>query len=187
MKLRLLPILGAFLLSGPCLAAGGDINVNGESARLTVDFPLPNRNVLIDGSWLYRRGKANIFSVGGYLTGKAAGGNRPLTAGVGTRFYYMHYDAGPSQDSSNLSLGGFVRYQFPTLDRLGVGANLFYAPSVLSFGDSDDFYEVGTWVGYQIIRDAEVYLGWRRIGSDLDQGGDTVVDTGVHIGLRARF
>jgi len=101
--------------------------------------------------------------------------------------YYMHYDAGPSQDSSNLSLGGFVQYQFPRLDRLGVGANLFYAPSVLSFGDSDDFYEVGTWVGYQIIRDAEVYLGWRRIGSDLDQGGDTVVDTGIHIGLRARF
>jgi hypothetical protein len=187
MKSRLLPVLGMLLLSSPIFAAGVDINVNSEAFRLTVEYPLPNRNVLIDGSWLHR-GKADALSVGGYLTGKAAGGNLPLTAGLGTRFYYVNYDGGSSsQDGSNLALGGFVQYQFPQLDRLTVGGNLFYAPGVLSFGDSNDFYEIGTWVGYSVIRDAEVYLGWRRLKSDFDDGGETMIDTGVHIGLRARF
>jgi len=187
MKSRRLPALVMLLLPFPLLAAGVDINVNSEAFRLTADYPLPNRNVLIDGSWLHR-GKADALSVGGYLTGKAAGGNQPLIAGLGARFYYVNYDGGSdSQDGSNLALGGFVQYQFPQFDRLSVGGNLFYAPSVLSFGDSDEFYEVGTWVGYSVIRDAEVYLGWRRLKSDFDQGGETMIDTGVHVGLRVRF
>ena len=50
MKSRLLPVLGMLLLSSPIFAAGVDINVNSEAFRLTVEYPLPNRNVLIDGS-----------------------------------------------------------------------------------------------------------------------------------------
>lgn len=185
MKSRCLLVLGLLLVSSSGLAAGVDLNVNGEAARLTLDFPLPNRNVLIDGSWLHRRG--DTLSVGGYLTGKAAGGNTPLTAGLGARFYYVNYDAGNNEDGTNVALGGFVRYEFPKYDRVAVGGNLFYAPGVLSFGDSDQLYEIGGWVGYSVIKDAEVYLGWRRLMSDFDEGGDTIVDTGVHVGLRVRF
>lgn len=186
MNSRCLLVLGSLLAASPCFAAGVDINVNQSSARLTVDVPLPNRNVLLNGSWMHRD-KSDVLFAGGYLTGKAAGGNIPLTAGVGARLYYVNYDAADSQDSTNLALGGFVRYQFPQFDRLAVGGDLFYSPGVLSFGDSDDMYEVGAWVGYSIIRDAEVYVGWRRIKSDFDEGGETMVDTGSHIGLRVRF
>ncbi len=187
MKSRFLPLVGMLLVSSQALAAGADINVSSDAFRLSGDVPLPNRNILFDGSWLHHKDKGDTLSVGAYLTGKAAGGNRPLTAGLGTRLYYVHYDAGANEDGTNLTLGGFVRYQFPQLDRLAVGGTLFYAPSVLSFGDSDEFYEFESWVGYSVIRDAEVYLGFRRIKSDFDDGGDTMIDTGFHVGLRARF
>jgi hypothetical protein len=58
---------------------------------------------------------------------------------------------------------------------------------VLSFGDSDEFYEVEAWAGYSVLRDGEVYLGWRRIKTDFDDDGDTMIDTGFHVGLRVRF
>jgi len=168
-------------------AAGVDINVSDDAARLTVQVPLTGNNILIDGSWLHHTDKGETLSIGGYLTGSAAGGNRPLTAGLGTRFYLTDYDKGSKEEGSSLTLGGFARYQFPQYDRVSIGGSLFYGPSVLSFGDSDEFYEVDLWAGYSVLRDGEVYLGWRRIKTDFDSDGDTMIDTGVHVGLRARF
>ncbi|MGD1977016.1 MAG: YfaZ family outer membrane protein [Gammaproteobacteria bacterium] len=187
MKFRFLTVFGIFLLSGRALAAGADINVSDDAARLALQFPLTGNNILIDGSWLHHTDKGETLSLGGYLTGSAAGGTRPLTAGLGTRFYYTDYDKGSKEEGSSLTLGGFLRYQFPQYDRVLVGGSLFYGPSVLSFGDSDEFYEVEAWAGYSVLRDGEVYLGWRRIKTDFDDDGDTMIDTGFHVGLRVRF
>ncbi|KPK60128.1 MAG: hypothetical protein AMJ59_07520 [Gammaproteobacteria bacterium SG8_31] len=187
MNFRFPIALGMILLSFRALAAGADLNVSDDAARLTLQFPLPSNNILIDGSWLHHTDKGETLSVGGYLTGSAAGGNRPLTAGLGTRFYYTGYDKGSKEDGSSLTLGGFVRYQFPQLDRVAVGGTLFYGPSVLSFGDADEFYELEGWAGYSVLRDGEVYVGWRRIKTDFDNDGDTMIDTGFHVGLRVRF
>lgn len=187
MNPRLLTFLGLLLLSSRALAAGADLSVSDESARLTLDFPLPSNNIMIDASWLHHTDNGETLSVGGYVTGLAAGGSRSLTAGVGTRFYYLDYDEGSREEGYSLSLGGFVRYEFPNYDRVAVGGSLFYGPGVLSFGDSDSFYEVGAWAGYSILKDAEVYLGWRRIRTDFDDDGNSTMDSGVHIGLRARF
>jgi hypothetical protein len=186
MKLRHLagPLL--LLISSAAMGVEADLNVSNDAARLTMEFPMRN-NVLIDGSWLHHTDKGETLSVGGYLTGNAAGGNTPLTAGLGLRFYYVDFDTGQKEDGSNLALGGFARYQFRRLDRVAVWGNLFYAPSVLSFGDSDEFYEVGGYGGYSVVRDAEVYLGWRRMKSDFDEDGDVMVDTGWVVGIRARF
>lgn len=187
MKFRSFIAFGMIFVSTQVTAAGVDLNVSDDAARLTLQFPLPGNNILIDGSWLHHTDKGETLSVGGYLTGSAAGGNRPLTAGLGTRFYYSDYDKGSKESGSSLTLGGFARYQFPQYDRVAVGGELFYGPSVLSFGDSDSYYEVGAWVGYSVLRDGEVYLGWRRIKTDFDNDGDTMIDTGFHVGLRARF
>lgn len=187
MKPRILTLIGLCLLSSRALAAGADLSVSDESARLSLDFPLPSNNVMIDVSWLHHTDNGETLSLGGYVTGLAAGGGQALTAGVGTRFYYVDHDEGSREEGSSLTLGGFLRYQFPNYDRVAVGGSLFYGPGVLTFGDSDDFYEVGAWAGYSILQDAELYLGWRRIRTDFDDDGNTTMDSGLHIGLRARF
>jgi hypothetical protein len=175
------------LASTSAYGAGVDLNVSDDAARLSAAFGLESNNLLFDGSWLHHQDKGDTFSLGGYLTGAAAPGPSPLQAALGLRYYYADYDGGSGESGSNLSLGGFVRYKLPQLDRVSVGADLFYAPSVLSFGDSDSLYEVGGRVGYEVIRDANVYLGWRRMKSDFDEDGDVMLDNGFHIGIRATF
>lgn len=187
MNLRQSWAILVLLFATSAYGAGVELNVSDDAVRAGGDFGLQSNNLLFDGSWLHHQDKGDTFSVGSYLTGAASSGPTPLRAALGLRYYYVDYDGGSGESGGNLSLGGFVRYKLPQFDRVSIGGDLFYAPSVLSFGDSDSFYEVGGRVGYEVIRDATLYLGWRRMKSDFDEDGDTMVDNGFHIGIRASF
>jgi hypothetical protein len=176
----LLAVLGA-----PAQAAEVDLSVNADAARLGVGVPIGN-NLLIDGSWLYHSDHGNVVSAGGHVTG-AASGVDPLWAGVGLRLSYIKNDRDSEEDGVALGMGGFVRYTLPQYDRISFGGSLYFAPGVLSFGDVDKFYEAGIWAGYSVIKDADVYLGWRKVEADFNDDGSKSMDSGLHIGLRARF
>jgi hypothetical protein len=164
MKLRHSWAFLVLLFTTLAYGAGVDLNVSDDAVRAAGEFELQSNNLLFDGSWLHHQDKGDTASAGAYLTGAASPGTSPLRAALGLRYYYVDY-----------------------LDRVSIGGDLFYAPSVLSFGDSDSFYEIGGRVGYEVIRDADLYLGWRRMKSDFDEDGDVMVDNGFHIGIRATF
>lgn len=166
-------------------AVEADLNVNDKAARLTVGAPIGN-NILVDGSWLYHADNGHVVSAAGHITG-AASGVDPLRAGLGLRLSWISNDRESEEDGMALGLGGFVRYTLPQYDRISFGGTLYYAPEVLSFSDVDEFYEFGVTAGYSVIKDADVYLGWRTMKADFKNDGTERMDTGFHIGLRARF
>lgn len=77
-------------------------------------------------------------------------------------------------------------------DRAGLsfGGSLHYAPSILSFGDSDDMTSVELRGGsYRVIRNAEVFAGYRYLNTELDFAGspDVNLDEGVLAGIKIFF
>ena len=61
-----------------------------------------------------------------------------------------------------------------------------YAPSVLSFKDADKYIEKRLEIGIQLIEQANVFVGWREIDTDFDNG-DYEYNDEVYIGFRVRF
>jgi len=168
------------------VAAEADLNVNNNAARLTVEIPVDSNNLMFDGSWLHSN-NGDAVSVAGHVTGKALSGPGPLKAGIGLRLSYVSYDDVTDEDGVNLGIGGFVRYTFPRYDRFLVGSSLYYAPNVLSFGDTDRFLDFTAWAGYSVIPNADIYAGWRRAEGKFDEAGSRNIDSGWIIGVRARF
>lgn len=184
---RIFLALLALTLAEGVLATEVDLNVNSDALRLTVDFPVTSNNLLLNASWLHHEDNGDAVSLGGHLIGSATSGAGPVMAGIGLRLTWIGYDKGSEEDGTTVGIGGFARYTLPDYDRVSLRGHAYYAPGVLSFKDAESFYDIEASVGYAVIRDADFYIGWRRMRVDWENDGDSTVDSGFHIGVRGRF
>ncbi len=186
MSRRCLAFLILAAVSPAVTAAGLDLNVSNDAARVTGEFDLSN-NLRVDGSFFHHQDNGNVLGAGLHLTGDASGGQSPVDAGLGGRLLYVDSDTRARDSGTVLALGAYAEYTFPEFDRFSVGGNVHYAPGVLSFGDVDDYLEYGAWAGYSVLRNGIVYLGYRRIEAGFDGTPDVTFDSGMHVGLKLRF
>ncbi|ROR34263.1 YfaZ family outer membrane protein [Inmirania thermothiophila] len=107
-----------------------------------------------------------------------------FTAAAGLRAYL---GTAGDQDVLALGLGGRLRYVFPAANRFAIQAEAFYAPGIVSFLDSDGQSDFSIQGEYEILRTAIVYLGYRRVRSELEAHRDVDVDKGGYFGLRLIF
>ena len=163
-----------------------DINLNDDAARAALFLRAGNPKLLADLGWLHHQTRGDVIHVGIHLVDEASDGKDPLQAGLGVRFVYTQPNIA-LVDGGALALGGFVRYTLPNANRFNVGGYLYYAPDVVSFGDVQEYYEVGARVGYNVVRDADVYLGVRSTKADYGGPGRFSFDSGLHIGFEIRF
>ena len=112
--------------------------------------------------------------------------NVPVTAGLGGQLIYLSPDDF-SDDEAALALGGFVRYVFPNANRFSVQGRAYYAPDVLAFGDLEEVLEVEARISYNVLRDADLYLGARYIRAEADNGPEVTLDNGLMVGVQLRF
>ncbi|MGQ0618797.1 MAG: YfaZ family outer membrane protein [Panacagrimonas sp.] len=118
------------------------------------------------------------------LTGDAGATGANVTAGLGARLQYLD---GEGDSGGGLALGGQVRVKLPQATRVRFNAYAYYGPDASIFGDFDSFLEFSGSVGYEILRDAEFYVGYRVIEVGLDEGPDVDVEDGIHVGIRLDF
>ncbi len=163
-----------------------DINLNDDAARAALFLRPGNPKLLADLGWLHHQTHGDVIHVGVHLIDEASSGKDPLEAGIGIRFVYTDPDDG-LVDGSALAMGGFVRYVLPNANRFNIAGYLYYAPDVVSFGDVQEYYEVGARVGYNVVRDADIYLGARSTKADYGGPGRFSFDSGLHIGFEIRF
>lgn len=175
-----------------CLALGGvraeatelDLNVNDDAARLSVAWDATGR-LRADAGVLTHEDRGELVH-GGILLVDDAASEAPVTAGLGGRLYYIDPDGAPDEEFA-LALGGFAKYVFPNADRFSVQGHVYYSPDVLAFGDLEDFVEVGARVSYNVLRDADIYIGARYLKADIDNGPEVTLDNGLIIGIQLRF
>lgn len=117
--------------------------------------------------------------------GDAGVAEHQVNAALGLRASWLN---GRGFDAQALGVGGEISARFQGMDRLVFSGYGYYAPKVLSFGDADDFFEFGARAGYQVLRNGEVYLGYRRVAFDPKMsGGSVTADTGFHVGMKFGF
>jgi hypothetical protein len=175
------------IVSQTALASEVDLNLNSDTARVTIVFPTIGDKFSLDASWLHHSDNGEVVSAGGHMFGLAAPGSDAIKVGLGARFHWVSRDKGRNEDGTALGLGGFLKYTLPAYDRISLGGHAYYAPGVVSFGDVEEFYDLDLWVGYSIIKDADIYFGWRSMKAEFKGDGTVNMDTGFHAGFRVRF
>lgn len=184
-------LLAAFvmvvLLQGAMVAQAAelDINISDEAVRLSGSWGLRG-NLQADAGWLYNKDRGNVGHLGIQLVDLATGGQPAIEAGLGGRIVFFDSDV-RNRSGSALPLGGTVRFNLPEADRFQLGAYAWYAPSVLSFGSASGYRELGAYAGYEVLRDASVYIGVRQVNADYKRTPSINIDSGLHVGMRIRF
>jgi hypothetical protein len=173
-------------VSAQTMGRAFDISLNGDMVDAGFTWRLGNRKLLADVGWLHNEDRGDVIGGAIHLVDAASTGNDPLQAGMGLRLLHVRPDAG-SADGSALALGGFVRYVLPNANRFSIGAHGYYAPDVVTFSDLAEFWELGVRVGYNVVRDGDVYIGARTVEATIDGQGKLRLDSGLHIGFEFRF
>ena len=186
-------LLAALLIAatGTAHAEVLDINLSGDTARLAISGPLSrvinsaNGEYDVGGLFGDDDRDDNIVAVhaGALLTGDAGARQANVTAGLGARLQYIN---GDRDDGGALELGGRVEVRVPGYERIGFSAYAWYGPEPASFGDVEDVFEYAAALDYQLLRDAALYVGDRKLSVDVDRPRDLEED-GVHGGIRLNF
>ncbi|MEM8816772.1 MAG: YfaZ family outer membrane protein [Pseudomonadota bacterium] len=176
----------AGLASAEATGRALDINLNDDAVRAGFAWPVGSGNTQLDVGWLHNQDRGDVLHASFHLVDSAGSGNTPLDAGLGLRLVYTETD--PSGfDGTALALGGFARYTLPNADRFNIGGSLYYAPDVVAFGDQTEYYEISVRVGYNVLRDADVYIGFREIKAEYEGAGRLEYDSSLHVGFEFRF
>ncbi|TDU31974.1 YfaZ precursor [Panacagrimonas perspica] len=187
--------LACLLASAPARAEVFDAAIGEDSLRLGVNGPLSRLFAVDKGEYDVGGVYGDIedfdsehflsLHAGATLTGDAgATDGAKFSGGLGARLQYVNAD---HENGGALALGGNLRLKLLNADRLRFNANLWYGPDPASFGDIDEFIEYGVSIGYELLRDAEIYIGYRKIEVGIDGGPDVDLEDGAHIGIRLEF
>lgn len=63
----------------------------------------------------------------------------------------------------------------------------FFAPSISSFNDADEYSELGARLQIDVVPQARAFLGYRRLSFDTQNNSTVSLDRNVHIGLSISF
>ncbi|MDN5871433.1 MAG: YfaZ family protein [Nitrococcus sp.] len=184
-------LMGLFLLSmlitTSALATSLDVNLSPHAVRVGGTQQVTKSGLEIGGNWLHHMDHGDIFAGALHLVDYPEPGRGALKLGVGGKFLVIEED-GPNVQGVALALGGKVRYTWPTFNRIGIGAHVYFAPQVSSGGDVERYFEGALRAEYLILRHANVYLGVRtvRVGDDV-RNETHDFDSAVFLGLRLDF
>lgn len=183
--------LTALLLSSSSLAMGGtlDLNLSGDAVRLDFATPMSASGLEADVSFLHHEEDngvdADIAGLGLHLVDDAAQNVNPFRVGIGAKLFFMDTEV---LDGGALGVGGFFRWTLPQYNRFALGGSVHFAPDVVSFGDAETFLAYTVRGEYEILRQANVYIGYRRVRAEFTGVPDKVtLDSGVHFGIRITF
>jgi len=202
MQISLLKSIVAIFMSSlfmsSVFANSAEISLNSNSFKLQGDWELGNNGIVIQGSALHNEDRGNVAGLAALKFGNA--GSEGLDAGIGLKLAYVDPDieteftilpvplpeiSAPS--GTALAVGGEVTYIPPQYNRIKATAHIWFAPDVLAFDKLDKYQEIGVSVGYNVIRDADVFIGYRNVKVGFKDFGDGTIDTGFHAGIRVKF
>ncbi|KPQ28069.1 MAG: YfaZ precursor [Marinobacter excellens HL-55] len=186
MKVTHISVLALSLAAAPVFASDLDLSLTNDSVKAQVNFFGSQNDLQLGTGYTYHEGSRHIGNVDFHAQGRTAIGNLPTTAGIGMRGIAWDDD---DLDGGAVGLGGFATVNVPDVPGLSFTGSLHYAPSILSFGDSDDMTSLELRGSYRVIRNAEVFAGYRYLNTELDfaRSPDVNLDEGILAGIKIFF
>jgi hypothetical protein len=188
MKIR---AIGLFLLSTVSAAASADnidLNLRDEAIRASYTMDIAGTAGLnTELGLLYSEDEEKLddtlYHAGMHVSGENWSQSGTFDISIGGRLYYT---SPGDLELSALAFGGKVR--FSPAHRLGIGGHVYYAPDITSYEDAKRFVESAVRVDYQLLPQAFVYVGYRQIEVDIENGPKEVeLDDDAHIGIKLLF
>ena len=174
-------------VSTTALADTVDVNLRDTSAQIQYSASM-GRDTLGKGelhAGVLYVDKNNLLGDLGLLVKDDVGGGAPgVSVGVGIKGLMAK---AMGNDATALALGGLVRYAPFSDSRFGIIGQLYFSPNIVTFGDADRYTETGVRFEYEIIPQAAVYLGYRRVNFGLKASSDVILDEGINVGVRIMF
>jgi hypothetical protein len=123
---------------------------------------------------------------GGLVVSGQPPGQLPFSFGAGAKAYAFSLDD-VDEDVVAAALGGSVRYTIPANFPMHASAEAFYAPEITTSGDAENMLDFITRFEIEFIPRTSVFVGYRLLEADLDDGRDAELDDNIHVGLRLNF
>jgi len=195
--LKKLSIIALFAASAFAMHTG-EININDKDLEVSAKFDLGQFNEAVEPDTMFVGGKFikadekhsspeksdldPYFEVNFLMMREI--GNQGMSIGMGAKLNF-------TEDYSSLPLGLEFAYKIPAGDLIPMYLNgsLYYAPSVLSFADADNFLEYRLSYDIEIIDNGRITLGYRNIDTNYDKGngGDFTYNESYYIGFKIGF
>lgn len=184
-------VLGiSFTLTPSAFAQTIDFNISKDSARFqlieTIKRDTVKRTQYGLGLLYAERGTEEtlVGNLGMQVSGLAGIDAPGLTFGAGVEAFLIDIQ---TYAVTSITLHGLARYAAPAFDRFALTAEVFFGPSPVTFMDGEDFLMSSYRLGYEILPEAEVYVGYSKARVTIENGPELTVEEGGHVGLRISF
>ncbi len=167
-------------------SANLDFNLATNAAAVDYTANLTDTGLEGDLSYLHHTDKVDIAAAGVDLTGNASPVGSPLIFGVGGKLFYID-PKGTGSSGSALGIGAHFRYTWPDYNRFVLGGELYYAPNIVSFQNVDHYMQVSVRAGYEVLRNADVYIGYRHVSASFDGSAGVTLDSSFVLGMNLTF
>jgi hypothetical protein len=176
----------ALLVCTNVLAGELDLSFNSDAFRFIYIHDLSSNDLSWDAGLLNNSDKGFVLNGSLYLTGLATDGENPLKAGLGGRTGWVDGE-NSGQTGLPFALGGYVQYTLPQLNRISIRADAYYAPDILTLKDLEKYRDYTIRVAYNLMHEADIYLGARYVKGNFDNDTTVLFDNGMHVGANIRF
>lgn len=174
----------AGLAMAPAQAADVSIGVNDSAIDLGYTSQPSGQGLEFTAGWLHEgesRRRGDVLSMGLQLAQDVDPGVR---AALGMKALGAFND---THDAMAVALGGWVDVSPRAMPRLHMGVHGWFAPGVLSFGASSGWRDLGAWIGYEVIPQAQIVLSYRSVRVEYDRNDATATQHAGFIGMKLAF
>jgi hypothetical protein len=182
-----LVIASSLMAGSDVLADSFDINLRNNSAQIQYKSSI-GREALGKSEFhmgaLYANSKNLMGDFGILVKDEVGGAGSGINAGIGIKGLFAKTDG---TKESALALGGQLRYTLPSDPRFGIVGQLYFSPSIVTFGDADHYSEETVQLEYAVIPQASAYVGYRKLELGFNSHSNVILDDGVFVGVRLSF
>lgn len=191
-------ILGAFISSAAFAANQAEINVNGHEVEGQIRIDMSKMgNTSMEGAFIGgrilngdERNSDRIETIRplsevSFMVQRPVDGVAGLSLGLGIKGEFTRFD-GQKYAAIPLGLEADMKLPLTTPFPLYVGGALYYAPSVLSFNDAENYLETRIHIDAEPIHNGRIEVGYRNIDTDVKNRNVTYNDA-WYFGLRLDF
>lgn len=171
-------------------AAGLELDLSEESGEFT--YLVNSRGVVEGGidlglSFFYNSREDILLSANVLSLGQQAQYNQPLQLGVGAKLYGGKLD--DDREVGAIGIGGRLGYIIPSqISPVAVVAEIYFAPSVTSFGDAERLMDLNTRIEAEITPTAVGFFGYRLSTVRMSGSEDDIeLDDNLNLGVRFLF
>lgn len=190
-------ILGALISSTVFAANQVEVNLNNKEVEGQVRIDMGEMGTTLDGAYLGARilngDESNSDRIGdidplmeiSFMVQRPVEAVPGLALGLGIKAEYSKFD-GDRYLAIPLGIEADMKLPIATPIPFYVGGALYYAPSILSFKDGDEYLETRIHLDIEPIHNGRLEVGYRKIDTDVKNRNVTYNDA-FYFGMRLDF